>query len=160
MSRLFAYRTTGKTPQPGSKWLIVFSPQLTIPQGDLYDLLTEDIGTNLQPDAVVFVVRDNVAAAIATKLGELGPEDWRVPIASTAVVVVGFTQMGVLGGVHPVSGPTVTIDDAAFASLRDRGLCELFHRRDGLVRPSETTHFVHPSGSTRRPSSALRTCWS
>ena len=146
MSRLFAYRTTGKTPQPGSKWLIVFSPQLTIPQGDLYDLLTEDIGTNLQPDAVVFVVRDNVAAAIATKLGELGPEDWRVPIASTAVVVVGFTQMGVLGGVHPVSGPTVTVDDAAFASLRDRGLCELFHRRDGLVRPSETTHFVHPSG--------------
>jgi hypothetical protein len=146
MSRLFAYRTTGKTPQPGSKWLVVFSPQATIAQGDLYDLLTEDIGTNLQPDALVFVVRDNVAAAIATNLGELGPEEWRVPIGITAVVVMGFTEAGALGGVHTVSGPGVTIDNAVFTALRDRGLCELFHRRDGLVRPSETTHFVHPSG--------------
>lgn len=146
MSRLFAYRSTGKTPQPDSNWLIVFSPQQTIPQGDLYDLLTEDIGTNLQPDALVFVVRDNVAASIAKKLGELGPEEWRVPIGTTAVIVVGFTQMGGLGEVHSVSGPDVSIDDAAFGRLRDRGLCELFHRRDGLVRPSETTHFVHPSG--------------
>lgn len=146
MSRLFAYRTTSNTPQAGSKWLVIFSPQATIPQGDLYDLLTEDIGTNLQPDALVFVVRENVAAAIAAKLSGLGPEEWRVPIGTTAVVVVGFTEMGLLGGVYPVSGPDVTIDDAIFATMQDRGLCELFHRRDGLVQPSETTHFVHPSG--------------
>jgi hypothetical protein len=146
MSRLFAYRTTGKTPQPGSKWLVVFSPQATIPPGDLYDLLTEDIGANLQPDVLVFLVRDNVATTIAAKLGELGAEDWRVPIGTTAVAVVGFTQTGTLGGVYPVSGPAVTINDAIFTALRERGLCELFHRRDGLVQPSETTHFVHPSG--------------
>lgn len=146
MSRLFAYRTTGKAPQPGSKWLVVFSPQAAIPPGDLYDLLAEDIGANLQPDVLVFLVRDNVAAAVGAKLGELGVEDWRVPIGSTTVAVVGFTQTGGLGSVYPVSGPGVTIDDAIFNSLRDRGLCELFHRRDGLVRPSETTHFVHPSG--------------
>ena len=146
MRRLFAYRMAGKTPQPDSKWLVIFSPQATIPQGDLYDLLTEDIGTNLQPDALVLVVRDNVAATIAAKLGELGPEEWRVPIGTTAVVVAGFTEMGDLGGVHTVGSPGITIDDAVFSTIRDRGLCELFHRRDGLVRPSETTHFVHPSG--------------
>ena len=110
MSRLFAYRTTGKTPQPGSKWLVVFSPQSTIPPGDLYDLLTEDIGANLQPDVLVFLVRENVAAVIGAKLGELGAEDWRVPISTTSVVVVGFTQTGGLGGVYPVSGPGIRID--------------------------------------------------
>ncbi|GAD09297.1 hypothetical protein GFGA_1d1139 [Gluconobacter frateurii NBRC 103465] len=146
MSRLFAYRTTSNTPQSGSKWLVVFSPQSMIPLGDLYDLLMEDIGVNLQPDVLVFLVRDNVAAKINTQLGELGAEDWRVPINTTTVVVVGFTQTGCLGNVYPVSGPDIRIDDATFATLQDRGLCELFHRRDGLVRPSETTHFVHPSG--------------
>ena len=146
MSRLFAYRTNGKTPQPGSKWLVIFSPQATIPLGDLYDLLTEDIGANLQPDVLVFLVRDNVAAAISAKLGELGEEDWRVPIRTTSVVVAGFTQAGSLGGVYSVSGPAIRIDDAIFTTLRDHGLRELFHRRDGLVQPSETTHFVHPSG--------------
>ncbi len=146
MSRLFAYRMTGNTPQPGSNWLVIFSPQATIPPGDLYDLLTEDVGTNLQPDAIVFLVRDNVAATIAAELGELGAEDWRVPIGITRMSVVGFTETGARGEVYPVNGASVAIDDAIFNALRDRGLRELFHRRDGLVRPSETTHFVHPSG--------------
>jgi hypothetical protein len=146
VSRLFAFRTTGATPHPGAKWLVVFSPQATIRSGDIYDLLTVDIGENLQPDAVVFLVRDNVAASIAAGLKDIAPEDWRVPIATTALAVVGFTGTGQRGGVYTVSGPAVSIDNAMFASIRDRGLCELFHRRDGLVRPSETTHFVHPSG--------------
>ena len=146
MSRLFAYRTTGKTPHQDAKWLVVFSPQGAIPPGDLYDLLTEDIGNNLQPDVLIFLVRDNVAASIAAKLGELGPEDWRVPLGTTAITVVGFTETSHMGGVHPVSGPNIGIDDDIFTAVRNRGLCELFHQRDGLIRPSETTHFVHPSG--------------
>lgn len=146
MSRLFAYRTTAKTPEPDSKWLIVFSPQAAIPFGDLYDLLADDIGNDLQPDALVFLVRDNVAASVAMNLGELGPEDWRIPLGTTAIAVIGFTDAGHLGSVHRVSGPNILVDEKIFLALRNRGLCELFHRRDGLVRPSETTHFVHPSG--------------
>lgn len=146
MNRLFAFRTTGTTPHAGAKWLVVFSPQAVIRSSDIYDLLTVDIGDNLQPDAVVFLVRDNVAASIAADLKEIAPEDWRVPIGTTGLTVVGFTRTGQRGGVHAVSGPAVSIDEAMFASIRDRGLCELFHRRDGLIRPSETTHFVHPSG--------------
>lgn len=146
MSRLFAYRTTGKTPRPDANWLVVFSPHDTLALADISDLLAEDVGTNLQPDAVVFLVRENIAGSIALTLGELGPEDWRVPLGTTSVVVVGFTRTGALGNVHLVSGPNINIDVASFAALKNRGLCELFHLRDGLIQPSETTHFVHPSG--------------
>lgn len=146
MNRLFAYRATGSTPRAGAAWLVVFSPQDAVPQGDLFDLLTDDIGKNLQPDALVFLVRDNVADLVAKTLGQLRPQDWRVPLGSTCITVVGFTAAGSLGSVRTINGPSVKIDEAGFAALRNKGLCELFHRRDGLVRPSETTHFVHPSG--------------
>lgn len=146
MSRLFAYRTTGGTPRADAAWLVVFSPQEAIPQGDLFDLLADDIGRNLQPDALVFLARDDVAKSVAGALGQIGTEEWRVPVETTSVAVVGFTATGRLGGIHRVSGPPIAVDETCFKALQHRGLLELFHRRDGLVRPSETTHFVHPSG--------------
>ncbi len=124
----------------------MFSPQETIPQGDLFDLLADDIGKNLQPDALVFLVRDNVAKSVSDTLGQLGPQEWRVPVGMTGIAVIGFTATGELGAVHLVSGPPIKVDETCFEVLRNQGLRELFHRRDGLVRPSETTHFVHPSG--------------
>lgn len=146
MSRLFAYRATGRTPRPDSEWLVVFSPDNKIPLADLFDLLSEDIGTNLQPDGLLFIVRDDVAASIAQTLRGLPQQDWRVPIGTTGISVASFSVDGSLGGVHWVCGPRIEIDRPCFEALRNRGLREIFHRRDGLVRPSETTHFVHPSG--------------
>jgi hypothetical protein len=75
---------------------------------------------------------------------------WRLDLNSIPIVVVGFGARSELGRVVVVAGPTTKIDATDFLEIKRAGVLTIFKTRNGLLEPSATTHYVHPSGRHSR----------
>lgn len=148
MSRLFSFRPRRSTNPTGASWLVIFSPQDELPEGDIWDTLTEDIGSRLRPDAIIFVARNNVRQSVESRLHDLAANkaNWRVSIEKTTIGLVTFTENGTFGEFKKIDGPDLKFEADDFSRLQNEGTRSIFMRRDCFIRPSPSTHFVHPSG--------------
>jgi hypothetical protein len=148
MSRLFSFRPRRSTNPTGASWLVIFSPQDELPESDIWDTLTEDIGSRLRPDAIIFVVRNDVRKSAAARLHDLAANraNWRVSIEKTTIGLATFTQNGSFGEFVRIDGPDMQFNADDFGRLQFEGTRSIFLRRDCFIRPSPATHFVHPSG--------------
>jgi hypothetical protein len=132
--------------------LVLFSQQRDLNVSDLIDAISEDVGANLSPDAIILVVRGDRFASIHSQLQALAADrsQWRVNLDVTSLVLLGFDAGGGVARQDTLAGPTVSFDAANFADAKRVGVLSIFKSRDGLLRPSATTHYIHPSGRHSR----------
>lgn len=147
MNQLFAFRPREEGGDGSQRRLAVYSPADELPESDVWDTLTEDIGKNLRPDSIIFLVRENAKEQIGRQLERLTENnaDWRVSLEETTVGLACFRKDGSFDSFVHIKGPEFDMDAAGFARLFREGAREIFFRRDGFIRPSPSTHFVHPS---------------
>jgi len=149
MGRLFSFRADGESSERPAHWLVVSCSDSDFPATDFWDELTTYVGENLRPDAIVFLARENAAPRIGEQIDRLleNETDWRVPLSDTTLWLAFYDVRGNFSSAsRKVSGPDIAFKAEQFQRILSAGLTEIFVRRNGLIRPSASAHFVHPSG--------------
>lgn len=150
MSTIFRYRWTPEHSRLST--LVIFTAQPTLDDPDFWDAINEDTGKNLSPDRIIIVVRDDIFTSISRQLSTMAgePADWRVDTINTPVILAGFDFRGGLATQLQVLGPADELTSAQFEELKHSGTLSLFKTRTGLLLPSASTHYIHPSGRHSR----------
>lgn len=149
MGRLYSFRADGASNRKPAHWLAISCSQDEFPATDFWDDLTNYVGENLRPDAIIFLVRENAADMIEAQLKKLlhNESEWRIPIADTTLWLACYNAQGRASlQSRLISGPGIHFESEHFENVLRLGLIEVFIRRNGLIRPQGAAHFVHPSG--------------
>lgn len=145
MSRLFHFRTREISGLP--EWHVVFSSADDFDPTEFRDAHFADVTANGRPDVILFLVREDRHQFHLRKIRTLVRDtaEWRIDPTATPIVVVGYDARGSLGKVNPAGGIHTAVNTEVFDKLKHSGLCQIFRKRDGLLKASGDTHFVHPS---------------
>ena len=150
MTTFFSFRCAGEGSV--SSVLVLFCSQHRIIEPDLWGAIDQDVGINLRPDAICFIVRENRFADIRDQLSRLTATstDWRIDPKTVPIMLIGFDGNGDLAKEENLSGVGSFSGQNIYSALLNTGISEIFIRRDGLLRPGNTVHYVHPSGRHSR----------
>ncbi len=114
--------------------------------------LDGDYRENLRPDGVVVIVPDKRAQEYQSGLRTLAESQsiLRFDASSSPLLVLPFDHAGAPGSLIIAAGDVPPKRSPSLSELKQAGLDEIFLKRDVLVRPGPTLHFVHPNGSHSR----------
>lgn len=146
VNTLFSFRLERRASR--ASVLVIFCSLDTLVEADLWDCVNADISTSLRPDEICFVVRENAVVAFRKQIERLveASSEWRVDPQLIPVMLLGFDRSGRLSSNLQISGPQAPAYDSEFFELLKRqGAIEIFIRRDGLLKPGRSFHYIHPS---------------
>jgi hypothetical protein len=148
MNSCYSFRTNLNQVDGRPVCLVIFCTRSSISKDEIKKILTLDVEKNLRPDEIVFVFRENIKDRILAELSAIVADEgmWRYSLENVAVSLVTFNKVGDLDGQEHLTGPENILSEGKFERLKLEGNYEIFRRRDCYITPSDSTHFVHPSG--------------
>ncbi|PCI41881.1 MAG: hypothetical protein COB46_02060 [Rhodospirillaceae bacterium] len=151
MSTLFHFRFKPEGSTQASA-LVIFCPQEDIVEQDLWDAINEDVGVNLRPDLVYFFVRGDHFDKVRDQMRELASNktQWRIDPSTTPIGVISFDKHGQLAKSKRLLDLGPDMSKATFDSIKKDGVLDVFVKRNGLLCPGKTVHYIHPSGRHSR----------
>lgn len=153
MSKVFHFRfsTNDDDQWPGD--LIMFYAGKGLCEDDLRTAFEEDIQKNLQPDRVRLIIRIDQLDGVKKLLQdiEIKQAEWRIGIKKIPFAVLGFDKHGEIVSSNLRGNDTPEHDKSGYMeNVIQQGMLYIFSKRDGLVKPSESAHFLHPNGRHAR----------
>lgn len=133
--------------------LALFCAQTDIPEQDLWEAIQDDVSINLRPDAVYIIVRKDCFAAIAAKIEGLLEQEsqWRIDPKVMPMGILAFDAQGRLARSQSLNDVgDIDLSEALFTRLKETGLRTIFKVRNGLLRATQSVHYIHPSGRHSR----------
>ncbi|QJE74305.1 molybdenum cofactor biosynthesis protein MoaE [Aerophototrophica crusticola] len=127
---------------------VYFIPSLSLNESSFFFSMDTDVTTNLRPQALIFLVRDDAVDSIRAIVNEMLKKvaKWRSDPTKMPVVLLSFHSNGSMGRVINLTAMKLTIKQTDFGNLIYSGAKKIFQVREGLIQPKGTYHFVHPSG--------------
>jgi hypothetical protein len=147
LSTLFHFRFHSENEKRDAA-LVIFCPQESIVEQDLWDAINEDVGRNLRPDVVYFVVRDDCIDRVHGDLQTLAamPSQWRIDPTVVPMGILAFNKRGQYAKSAELGPASLNLSKATFDGIKRQGVLTIFVNRNGLLRPGKAVHYIHPSG--------------
>lgn len=126
--------------------LLLFLSSAGFDEGAFGDILEQEVGAALRPDAVLLIVRDTSFQAVRDTLltSAVAQVGRRRVEPTSSFELLGYGSDGEEIRREHIGGPSPEIS-VAFSDLRRRGVTDIFMRRGGFVESTPAFHFENPS---------------